>query len=329
MNAVMQRLWAPLPRARLAGVRILVGLFVLGYISYRLPLLRHMARQDPDIFAPVGPLAWLLGAPLRPALVDALIAATLGLALLFAAGILYRLVAPLLAVAVLAVTCYRSSWGMLFHSENLLFLHLCVLALAPAAEVWSLDAWRRRRRDRRAAATTSASGSATSTTSPVDPDGAAHGFTLRLLAALTMATYFMAGVAKLRNAGWGWVTGDLLRGHIAFDNLRKAELGAPFSSLGGLLLRHAWLFTPLAAFAVVIEVGAPLTLLHRNAARVWALAALGFHWGIVVLMRIPFHYPLSGVAFAGLFPLERLPDLVRRLRPRSRAPDSPARPAPG
>ncbi len=311
MNAVMQRLWAPLPRARLAGVRILVGLFVLGYVSYRLPLLRHMARQDPDIFAPVGPLAWLLAAPLRPALVDALIAGTLALALLFALGILYRVVAPLLAVAVLAVTCYRSSWGMLFHSENLLFLHLCVLALAPAADVWSLDAWRRRRDP------------------PADPDGAAHGFALRLLAALTMATYFMAGVAKLRNAGWDWVTGDLLRGHIAFDNLRKAELGAPFSSLGGLLLRHAWLFTPLAAFSVLIEVGAPLTLLHRNAARVWALAALGFHWGIVVLMRIPFHYPLSGVAFAGLFPLERLPDLVRRLRPRSRGPGSPAPPAPG
>lgn len=323
MNAVMQRLWAPLPRARLAGVRILVGLFVLGYISYRLPLLRHMARQDPDIFAPVGQLAWLLGAPLRPALVDALIATTLALSLLFAAGILYRIVAPLLAVAVLAVTCYRSSWGMLFHSENLLFLHLCVLALAPAADVWSLDAWRRSRRA--ATATSTASAAAT----PVDPDGAAHGFTLRLLAALTMATYFMAGVAKLRNAGWGWVTGDLLRGHIAFDNLRKAELGAPFSSLGGLLLRHAWLFTPLAAFSVLIEVGAPLTLLHRNAARVWALAALGFHWGIVVLMRIPFHYPLSGVAFAGLFPLERLPDLVRRLRPRSRGPGSPAPPAPG
>ncbi len=322
MNAVMQRLWAPLPRARLAGVRILVGLFVLGYVSYRLPLLRHMARQDPDIFTPVGPLAWLLGAPLRPALVDALIAATLALSVLFAAGILYRVVAPLLAVAVLAVTCYRSSWGMLFHSENLLFLHLSVLALAPAADVWSLDAWRRSRRRTATPATPA------TTATPADPDGAAHGFTLRLLAALTMATYFLAGVAKLRNAGWGWVTGDLLRGHIAFDNLRKAELGAPFSSLGGVLLRHAWLFTPLAAFAVLIEVGAPLTLLHKNAARVWALAALGFHWGIVVLMRIPFHYPLSGVAFAGLFPLERLPELWRRLRPRWRGPGSPARSAP-
>jgi hypothetical protein len=43
---------------------------------------------------------------------------------------------------------------------------------------------------------------------------------------------------------------------------------------------------------------------------VWATAAWLFHVGIVALMAIVFAYPLSGVAFAPLFRLERLVAVV-------------------
>ena len=40
----------------------------------------------------------------------------------------YRVTAPLAALGMLWVTAYRNSWGMVFHTENLLVIHLAVLA---------------------------------------------------------------------------------------------------------------------------------------------------------------------------------------------------------
>ena len=37
----------------------------------------------------------------------------------------------------------------------------------------------------------------------------------------------------------------------------------------------------------------------------WAVAAWGFHLGVVALMAIAFPYPLLGLAYAPLFRIER------------------------
>jgi hypothetical protein len=71
------------------------------------------------------------------------------------------------------------------------------------------------------------------------------------------------------------------------------------------MLEHPGLFAALAMMTMLVEVGAPLALLHRRVAAVWAAVAWGFHVGVVFLMHIVFPYPLSGAAFAPLFRVER------------------------
>jgi hypothetical protein len=135
---------------------------------------------------------------------------------------------------------------------------------------------------------------------------------------VTVATYVLAGLAKLRTSGLDWITGTVLRDQIAQDNLLKDLFGAPSSPLASVVLGHAWLFPPMAAFAVAVELGAPVALLGGRWRNVWVVAAWVFHLGILVLMTTFFPYPLSGVAFASMFAVEYLPRRVaERWRQRS------------
>jgi hypothetical protein len=219
----------------------------------------------------------------------------------FVLGWRFRIVGPLFAALLLWTLSYRNSWGMIFHTENLLVLHVMVLAVAPAARAWSLDA-------RRAGA---------GAPSP----GREYGWPLMLMSAITVLAYLLAGIAKLRYGGDAWLAGDVLRDTIAVDSLRKIVLGSTHSPLAAPLLSQAWLFAVLAWFTLVVEIGAPLALIGRRVALVWIVAILGFHYGILALMAIGFPYPMSGIAFASMLRVERLGDWVgrrwRRWRTRS------------
>jgi hypothetical protein len=182
------------------------------------------------------------------------------------------------------VLTYRNSFGQVFHTENLLLLHVVILAAAPAADAYSLDSRGR---------------------APAPADGR-YGWPVLLMCMVTALAYFISGQTKLRNAGLDWLDGENLRNYVAYDNLRKIELGDSHSPLAEWVVPHAWLFTPLAFFTLVVELGAPLALLHRRIAWVWVAGAWLFHAGILALMAIVFPYPLAGVAFAPFFPLERV-----------------------
>jgi hypothetical protein len=140
---------------------------------------------------------------------------------------------------------------------------------------------------------------------------AGYGWGVRLLAALTAATYVLAGIAKLRLAGAGWLDGQLLRDQIAVDNLRKAMLGDDVAPLARVLVANpAWLAV-LAAGTLIVELGAPLAMRGGRVAWVWVAAAWAFHLGVVLAMNIWFPYPLLGPAFLPLL----APDVIwRRLR---------------
>jgi hypothetical protein len=129
---------------------------------------------------------------------------------------------------------------------------------------------------------------------------------------VTVATYFMAGITKLRHSGLEWITSDTLRNLVAFDNLRKIELGDRYSTVGVALVQHPRLFVPLAAGSMLIELVAPLALGWRRIGIVWSALAWSFHLGVFVVMFILFHYPLSGVAFASFGRAERVAEFVRR-----------------
>ena len=282
----MSRLVAPAPPARLAVLRLLVGGFALAWVVGRAPHLVSFRHFDAVRFEPVG-IATALTGPLAGGVLIGLVLATMAAGVAYVAGWRFRLTGPAFAVLLLAVTTYRNSWGQVFHTDNLVVLHVAVVALAPAADVLSVDA---RRRGGEAPA--------------AGPD---YGWAVRVCAVLTVATYFIAGWAKLRNAGFDWVTGETLRNQVAFDNVRKAALGDGHSGIGAYAVRHGWLFPPLAVVTIAVELAAPLVLLAGQRVRaLWVALAWLFHVGIVALMAITFPYPLVGVAFAPLFRLERL-----------------------
>ncbi|HVG88949.1 MAG TPA: hypothetical protein VM823_08255, partial [Gaiellales bacterium] len=199
-------------------------------------------------------------------------------------------------------------------TEHLLALHLLVLALAPAADACSLDA-----RARAAATAGPPAGEPSGAGQPMNGTWAGrYGFPVRIVSLVTVLTYVLAGWMKLRNGGWAWLSGDVLRNQVAFDNLRKVVLGDRWSHLGAWLVAANWFWRPVALATLVVELGAPVALLGGRWRNAWVAAAWSFHLGTLLLMAIMFPYPLSGVAYASLFPLERLARAGERARPRAR-----------
>jgi hypothetical protein len=241
----------------------IVHRLVAGYIAVILVVIapRYLAPMgwEHERWDPVGPLSLLAGPP------PDLMALALWIVSILAAVLVVldrrRVHAGLaLGLAFMCFATWRVSWGHVLHTDHLVAVHALVLGIAVAA----------RQPDR-----------------PV----------LRLLQWITVVTYVLAGIAKLRASGWNWVSGDVLRNQVAFDNLRKDLLGdprSPFAALVGI----GWLWTPLALVSLAVELGAPIALLGRRWAVAWSVAAWGFHVGVLALMAITFAYPLSGIAFA-------------------------------
>jgi hypothetical protein len=134
---------------------------------------------------------------------------------------------------------------------------------------------------------------------------------VRLAAVVVVLTYTITGVAKLRLAGLDWLDGDTLRHLVAHDNLRKAVLGDHYSPIGPALVARAWVFAPFALLTLVVELGAWTALLGGRWRTAWVTSAWLFHVGVLAIMAVLFAYPLSGVAFAPFFCLERLAAATR------------------
>jgi len=254
---------------RLSVLRVLVAAYAAVWSAVRAPALLDALDFADRRFDPVGPLAWL-NSPLPDGLFVLAVVVTPVAALAMAIGWRLRLTAPVAAASFMFVTTYRNSWGQLFHTENLVALHLVLLAIALSV----------RGRDRR--------------------------WAIDAMAVLTVGTYLVAGIAKLRISGTAWLDGDVLRHQIAFDNARKELLGDVSSPFAGWLLRQGWLLGPAAVMSMVVELLAPLALLRARFAVAWSTLALGFHIAILVFMAILFPYHLLGIALAPLLPVERL-----------------------
>jgi hypothetical protein len=279
MKRVAAWWFAPAPAERLAGLRILAGVFACGYLASRFPEIVKSSRLPAALFEPLG-VARVLGAPLPSAVAVAIAATTFALLVAFTLGYRYRVIAPLAAAALLWTLSYRTSWGQTFHTENLLVLHVIALACCPAADVWAIGS-------------TGSGGHA------------GYGWGVKLLATLTVATYVVAGIAKLRLAGMAWLDGEQLRNHVAIDNLRKALLGDPVSAIATPLLDHPSLFVAFSIGTLALELGAPIALVGGRIGRAWALGAWLFHVGVLLVMSILFPYALFGFAYAPLFAVER------------------------
>jgi hypothetical protein len=180
-------------------------------------------------------------------------------------------------LSLLWITTYRSSFGKILHSENLLVLHVGIVAVAAFLR---------------------------------DPER----WALRTMSIATVLTYVVAGVSKLRAGGIAWLTGRALGEWLAFDAVRKIELGSFHSPVAVLVATSPVLCAVFAIFTLAVELGAPIALASPRLARIWCAFAWLFHVGILATMAIGFFYPLSGVAFASLLELDRHPKLARVVR---------------
>ncbi|MBT8201759.1 MAG: HTTM domain-containing protein [Acidimicrobiia bacterium] len=281
------------PANRLGMVRLLVGVYAVVFVAVRSLHWLDVARLPERRFDPVGILA-----PLSDPLAVPVVALASGLTLLFAgafaAGWRFRITGPVFAALLLMMTTYGNSWGQVLHTENLLVLHVIILAFSPADTAYAIGR------------------------APHPGHGHDFGWALRLMTIVVVIAYVIAGLAKLRNGGFDWLTGDVLRNQVAHDNLRKILLGDVHSPIGAWLVQFGWLFPPMAIASVLVELGAPIVLLGGRAKQVWVIAAWGFHLGVLALMAILFPYQLFGVAFVSMLPVERLPDLRARWRERAR-----------
>jgi HTTM domain len=289
-------LLAPAPPTRLAALRVLIGLYCVVHLVATAPSLWQISDLPAEQFAPVGVLSWL-SAPVSRGVV----AVGLGLALVTGLGVAFgwrwRLTGPAFAVLFLLLSTYRVSWGHVSHADHLPAVHLVILALVPAADAWSLDARRRAGHAGRAG--------------PAEPQ-ARYGWPVRVLAIATVVSYVVAGIAKLRYGGIGWLDGDVLRNQLATDALQKMLLGASHSPIGGWLAARPAVLPVAAVGALAVEIGAPVALLGGWWRNVWVAAAWLFHVSIAAVMAIAFPYPLYGVAFAPFFAVERAVDGIRR-----------------
>jgi hypothetical protein len=330
LTTALDRFWfAEAPATRLALLRLVIGLYALAYLWRRFTLLSDVVATSRTYFEPVG-LAAFLEDPLPVPIARGLILATLVACAAFVLGFKYRWSGPLFAVLLLWVLSYRNSWTMVYHTDNLLVLHVLVLGLAPAADALSVDALL----TRGAVARTPVLG-VWRGRDPVADWG--YGYPIRLICAVTVATYLLAAVAKLAGpVGWSWVMGDALRDQIAYDALRKELLSTGATPWAFTLYQQVALLTVVGVGSLAIELLAPVALFSRVFAWVWVVAAFLMHWSIYFIMDITFWYHQFGVAFVSFFDLEKPLEWVRgRLRaitsgtaPRADV-HEPGEPAPG
>ena len=271
------------PPERLAMFRILAGVFTVAYLLIRFPVFVQLGERERG-FEGVG-VAALLDGPVPSWVVVAVLLGTVATGVAATVGAFHRVTGVAFAVGMLALSSYRSSWGQLLHFEHLFVLHLLVLAFAPAADAWSIDARRR---------------------PPPERSPESSGFPLALAAWIVVLTYVIAGIAKLRYGGLDWVLGDTLRNHVAYSAARLDVLGGTPSPVAGPVVGLEGFWPVAAAATVVIELAAPVALLGGKWRTGWVAAAWAMHAGILVFMLVGFPYPLFLVAFAPFYRVERL-----------------------
>ncbi len=298
MNTVRRwfdRFWfAPGTAQGMALLRITSGCYAFYYLYTRYSMLTRIAGSSQRLFEPVG-VARILDAPLAEETFAVILTCTLIANVAYTLGVAYRLSGPAFAGLLLAVLCYRNSWGMIYHSHNLLVWHVLILGFTRAADCLSLD------RVLSSSIGGRVNGLTENDTSRPEPHWR-YGWPVKLICSVTVATYFLAGAAKLLGPlGWRWMTGITLRSQIAADVIRKEMLGSEAAWLPGMLYDQLWLFALLGVAVMVLELGAPAAVFNKRTGIMWGIAAFLFHWGVFGFMGITFRYQLCGAAFVSFF----------------------------
>lgn len=308
---------APIPRERLTALRMLIAGFAAVYVAARLPVFWHIGDRPASTFSPVGVLSVLEGPP-DPWVGRSLPVCVIVCSVAAMTGRRWRFWGPAWSLALLLFATWRSSWGQVIHHEHLLVLHALVLAASPARSSGPVGdgilALRARAGDepREWTGATLRRARQRSIGQPIPGESMVAGWWVRLMALATIATYVLAGVAKVRLGGSDWLDGEILQHHLARNVLRLDLLGESGSPLADELAGRPGLLAVMAALVVMAELGSPLLLLGGAVRSVWVGLLWCIHVGTALFMWITFPYQLLLFAFLPFFAVEQLPG-VRRL----------------
>lgn len=295
---------------RLAVARVATGGYAFYFLWGSSASLVKSAGGAREIFSPVGAAAFLTE-PLHPDTYRMFVLAAQILCVPFATGFLYRVTAPIFAALFLFVMSYSNSWAMVFHTENMLVLHVVVLAIAPAAATFSLDAMEEK---------ASAKGWLTRALDllKAKADTTPHwvyGWSLVMMQLVATLPYVVAGLAKvLGKSGIAWALGHSLRDQITMNGIYYEMLMGGTEEITFHVYGYEHAFLVAATMTLVLELGAPLAILHRYIGYAYVVGIMSMHWSILILMGIPFRYQMYGFAFACFLPWERLPSLLGGLQ---------------
>ncbi len=288
---------------RLATMRLLVGGYTFWFLWTRKRHILRSAGGEASTFHPIG-VARILEAPIDPEYFSLLYSFTLILSFLFCVGFIHRLLAPLFSLCLLFVLTYSNSWSMVFHTENMLIVHVLILAFTPSASAVSVDAglthsfpWTRK----------------IGLSLYQTQRASRFAWPIKALQLGATLPYVVAGLAKVRgSSGWEWALGTNLRDQITMNGLYYEVLRGGAKEITFHVYGWDFAFMVAASLTLVLELGAPIALLHRRLGYLVVLGLISMHWSILVLMGIPFPYQLYGFAFACFIEWDRVFDFTQK-----------------
>lgn len=99
-------------------------------------------------------------------------------------------------------------------------------------------------------------------------------------------TYVLAGLSKLGNSGWRWWEGTNLMA-LVYRNALNPARGELNWFLQSTWMPH-WAYTIMGIVSLLVELGAVLLLFSKLARLVLPIILAAMHYGIIVVMAIPF-----------------------------------------
>ena len=289
--------FAPGDPRRLAALRI--GLSAILAVRLATGPYVELAGQPAALFRPISFLR-LLDAMPPPGLVAVVQVLAVAAAVLAAAGVAARVTLPLAWAAAVPLIAMTSSLGKTAHNDVLLLLCLVPLLPAPTAEAWSPAARRRPAPGRWPAP-------APGRWPAPAPTSRRYGWPVRTVLVVVAGAYFFSGLAKLLHAGPAWVASGNLRWA-----LYASSDAQPHPNPAALLVAdRPWLAHLLAAATLLVELGFPLVLWRPRLAWLFVPAAVAFHAGIWMAMRLDY-WPMAATVLVVMVDWPALADRLAR-----------------
>ena len=297
--------FAPGDPRRLAALRI--GLSAILAVRLATGPYAELAGQPAALFRPISFLRLLDAVP-PPGLVAVMQVLAVAAAVLAAAGAAARVTLPLAWAAAVPLIAMTSSLGKTAHNDVLLLLCLVPLLPAPTAEAWSPAARRRPAPGRRPAPAPGRWPAPAPGRWPAPaPASRRYGWPVRTVLVVVAGAYFFSGLAKLLHAGLAWVASGNLRWA-----LYASSDAQPHPNPAALLVAdRPWLAHLLAAATLLVELGFPLVLWRPRLAWLFVPAAVAFHAGIWMAMRLDY-WPMASTVLVVMVDWPALADRLAR-----------------